>query len=236
MPTLIVGLLVAALLFFAARRWCVSPNRAAAAGAAADAVGAAAAAMPTRLRKRPNRAAAIAAENKTGRRLHIPCGRLFLRLWGGHRCMLRGIDWGKGGFSMVIHVVQPGDSLYRIAREHQVPLPLLIAQNEPARAVPADTRADGRRAAANTDAHRPAGETLTGIAAQYNTTVLALLQNNPQLGGSDRIRAGQLLVISYGPKARDICGQWLRLPVDRPAGAAQDAALPDVLIGFLLWF
>ena len=28
---------------------------------------------------------------------------------------------------MVIHVVQPGDSLYRIAREHQVPLPLLIA-------------------------------------------------------------------------------------------------------------
>ena len=32
----------------------------------------------------------------------------------------------KGGFSMVIHVVQPGDSLYRIAQLHSVPLPFLI--------------------------------------------------------------------------------------------------------------
>ena len=31
---------------------------------------------------------------------------------------------------MVIHVVQPGDSLYRIAQLHSVPLPFLIQQNE----------------------------------------------------------------------------------------------------------
>ena len=36
----------------------------------------------------------------------------------------------KGGFSMVIHIVQPGDSLYRIAQLHSVPLPFLIQQNE----------------------------------------------------------------------------------------------------------
>lgn len=101
---------------------------------------------------------------------------------------------------MVIHVVQPGDSLYRIAREHQVPLPLLIAQNElrePYRLTPGQTVVVPQPTQTHTVRQ---GETLTGIAAQYNTTVMALLQNNPQLGGSDRIRAGQLLVISYGPK------------------------------------
>lgn len=101
---------------------------------------------------------------------------------------------------MVIHVVQPGDSLYRIAREHQVPLPLLIAQNElrePYRLTPGQTVVVPQPTQTHTVRQ---GETLTGIAAQYNTTVLALLQNNPQLGGSDRIRAGQLLVISYGEK------------------------------------
>lgn len=101
---------------------------------------------------------------------------------------------------MVIHVVQPGDSLYRIARKHQVPLPLLIAQNElrePYRLTPGQTVVVPQPTQTHTVRQ---GETLTGIAAQYNTTVLALLQNNPQLGGSDRIRVGQLLVISYGPK------------------------------------
>ena len=48
----------------------------------------------------------------------------------------------KGGFSMVIHVVQPGDSLYRIAQLHSVPLPFLIQQNElhePYRLTPGQT-------------------------------------------------------------------------------------------------
>ena len=43
---------------------------------------------------------------------------------------------------MVIHVVQPGDSLYRIAQTHGVPLPFLIQQNElrePARLTPGQT-------------------------------------------------------------------------------------------------
>ena len=101
---------------------------------------------------------------------------------------------------MVIHVVQPGDSLYRIARDYQTPLPLLLAQNdlhEPYRLTPGQTVVVPQPA--QTHVVQP-GETLSGIARQYGTTVLALLQNNPQLGGLDRIRAGQLLVVSYGDK------------------------------------
>ena len=101
---------------------------------------------------------------------------------------------------MVIHVVQPGDSLYRITRAYQTPLPLLIQQNElhePYRLTPGQTVVVPQPMQTHTVRQ---GETLTKIAARYGTTVLALLQNNPQLGGSDRIRTGQELIISYGPK------------------------------------
>ena len=43
---------------------------------------------------------------------------------------------------MVIHVVRPGDSLYRIAQLHGIPLPFLIQQNElhePYRLTPGQT-------------------------------------------------------------------------------------------------
>lgn len=101
---------------------------------------------------------------------------------------------------MVIHVVQPGDSLYRIAQTYQTPLQLLIQQNElhePYRLTPGQTIVVPQPVQVHTVRQ---GETLSGIAAQHNTTVLALLQNNPQLGGGDRIWPGQTLVVSYGAK------------------------------------
>ena len=101
---------------------------------------------------------------------------------------------------MVIHVVQPGDSLYRIAQMYHAPLQLLIQQNElhePYRLTPGQTIVVPQPVQVHTVRQ---GETLSGIAAQHNTTVLALLQNNPQLGGGDRIWPGQTLVVSYGPK------------------------------------
>lgn len=101
---------------------------------------------------------------------------------------------------MVIHVVQPGDSLYRIAQTYQAPLQLLIQQNElhePYRLTPGQTIVVPQPVQVHTVRQ---GETLSGIAAQHNTTVLKLLQNNPQLGGGDRIWPGQTLVVSYGPK------------------------------------
>lgn len=101
---------------------------------------------------------------------------------------------------MVIHVVQPGDSLYRIAQTYHAPLQLLIQQNElhePYRLTPGQTIVVPQPVQVHTVRQ---GDTLSGIAAQHNTTVLKLLQNNPQLGGGDRIWPGQTLVISYGPK------------------------------------
>lgn len=101
---------------------------------------------------------------------------------------------------MVIHVVQPGDSLYRIAQTYHASLPLLIQQNEfrePYRLTPGQTVVVPQPVQVHTVR---AGETLAGIAAQNGTTVLALWQNNPQLGGGDRIWPGQTLVLSYGEK------------------------------------
>ncbi|HIX90750.1 MAG TPA: LysM peptidoglycan-binding domain-containing protein [Candidatus Agathobaculum pullicola] len=101
---------------------------------------------------------------------------------------------------MVIHVVQPGDSLYRIAQMYHAPLQLLIQQNElhePYRLTPGQTIVVPQPMQVHTVRQ---GETLSGIAAQHDTTVLALLQNNPQLGGGDRIWPGQTLVVSYGAK------------------------------------
>lgn len=106
----------------------------------------------------------------------------------------------KGGFSMVIHVVQPGDSLYRIAQLHSVPLLFLIQQNElhePYRLTPGQTIVVPQPE--KTYIVRR-GDTLGSIAAQNGTTVMQLWQNNPQLGGTDRIQPGQMLVLSYGNK------------------------------------
>lgn len=101
---------------------------------------------------------------------------------------------------MVIHVVQPGDSLYRIAQTYHAPLQLMIQQNElrePYRLTPGQTVVVPQPVQVHIVRQ---GETLSGIAAQHDTTVLALLQNNPQLGGGDRIWPGQTLVVSCGPK------------------------------------
>ena len=101
---------------------------------------------------------------------------------------------------MVIHVVQPGDSLYRIAQLHSVPLTFLIQQNElhePYRLTPGQTIVVPQPE--KTYIVRR-GDTLGSIAAQNGSTVMQLWQNNPQLGGTDRIQPGQMLVLSYGNK------------------------------------
>ena len=83
---------------------------------------------------------------------------------------------------------------------HGVPLPFLIQQNElhePYRLTPGQTIVVPQPE--KTYIVRR-GDTLGSIAAQNGTTVMQLWQNNPQLGGTDRIQPGQMLVLSYGNK------------------------------------
>jgi LysM repeat protein len=101
-------------------------------------------------------------------------------------------------------VVQPGQTLSQIAAEHGVSLDRLLALNDianPDRIYPGqrirlrgEQRRTQHRAAPVT--HRVAyGETLTGIAARYGTTIEALAQRNGLVDPS-RIYVGQLLHIS----------------------------------------
>lgn len=110
-------------------------------------------------------------------------------------------------------VVQPGQTLSQIAAEHGVSLERLLALNDisdPDRIYPGQRiRVQGaqvqtqHRSAPIT--HRVAyGETLTGIAASYGTTIEALARRN-QLVDASRIYAGQLLRIS-GDVARSTHG------------------------------
>ncbi|MDY3619393.1 LysM peptidoglycan-binding domain-containing protein [Agathobaculum sp.] len=98
---------------------------------------------------------------------------------------------------MVIHVVQPGESLYRIAQQYNVPVQYLIQQNElrePNRLTPGQTIVVPQPRETYTVKR---GDTLGNIAAQHGTSVMSIWQNNPQLGGADRIYPGQSLVLSF---------------------------------------
>ncbi len=98
---------------------------------------------------------------------------------------------------MVIHVVQPGDSLYRIAQEHGVPLQYLIQQNElrdPTRLTVGETIVVPQPSQTYIVKR---GDTLESIAARNGTSVLRLWQDNPQLDGMDHVYPGQQLVLSF---------------------------------------
>lgn len=98
---------------------------------------------------------------------------------------------------MVIHVINPGDSLYRIAQANNVSLPYLIQQNElrdPTRLTPGQTIVVPQPAEMYTVKRN---DSLQSIAEQNGTTVMRLWQDNPQLGGMDHIFPGQQLVLSF---------------------------------------
>ena len=119
---------------------------------------------------------------------------------------------------MVIHVVQPGDSLYRIAREHQVPLPLLIAQNElrePYRLTPGQTVVVPQPTQTHTVRQ---GETLTGIAAQYNTTAVSYTHLDVYKRQELESKLGGRKVALFGSYGWGD-GQWMRDWVERTDNA-----------------
>ena len=100
---------------------------------------------------------------------------------------------------MVIHVVRPGDSLYRIAQLHSIPLPFLIQQNElhePYRLRPGRPLSFRSRKNVHRPPRRHARQHCR--AEQHNRDAAVAEQS-----AAWRHRphsAGQMLVLSYGNK------------------------------------
>lgn len=98
---------------------------------------------------------------------------------------------------MDIYVVQPGDTVYSIAVEHEVSMSLLLANNQfpdPTRLVTGQTVVI--QYPQRTYTVQP-GDTLDSIARNEEMSVNALLRNNPVLRGESNIVPGQELVLSY---------------------------------------
>lgn len=100
---------------------------------------------------------------------------------------------------MVIHVVRPGDSLYRIAQEHGVSVQYLAQVNDlrdPTKLTPGQTIVVPQPSQVYTVQR---GDTLASVAEKTGVPVLTLWQNNPVLAGGDRIWPGQTLVLAFQP-------------------------------------
>ncbi len=98
---------------------------------------------------------------------------------------------------MEIHVVQPGDTLFQLARQYQVPMDRLIQDNQlpdPSQLVVGQTILIQRPEVTHTVR---AGDSLYSIAQTHHTTVTQLLRNNPALQGRDLVFPGQVIVVSY---------------------------------------
>ena len=96
---------------------------------------------------------------------------------------------------MMIHVVQPGDSIYSIARRYNISPQKIIIDNElqnPNVLVPGQTLVI--LIPETVHVVQP-GETLSQIAQRYNTTTAELLQLNPSIDFADEIMPGDQITI-----------------------------------------
>jgi LysM repeat protein len=138
-------------------------------------------------------------------------------------------------------VVRPGQTLSEIALEQGVTVPQLVALNgisNPdrifagqqlvvAREAPAPAAAAPAAAPAT---HRVAyGETLTGIAARYGTSIAAIAAANG-IGNPSLIRIGQVLALPNGPPAQPAAARAAATPV-AAAPATHRVAYGETLTG-----
>ncbi|WP_349947950.1 LysM peptidoglycan-binding domain-containing protein [Lacrimispora sp. BS-2] len=98
---------------------------------------------------------------------------------------------------MVIHVVQPGETIYSISEYYEIPVDRLILEN-------GITNPDNLAIGQTIVIVQPeivytiqAGDTLESIAEQHGTTPMELLRNNPYLSDREYLYAGETIVISY---------------------------------------
>lgn len=98
---------------------------------------------------------------------------------------------------MKIHVVKPGETIYSISKQYNVPASIIIQNNElemPDNLVVGQTIVIQFPKIVHTV--KP-GENLYSIARQHNISVINILQNNPSIENSDNIYPGQTIVIAY---------------------------------------
>ena len=103
---------------------------------------------------------------------------------------------------MDIHIVQPGDTMYRLAQQYGVPMERLIQDNQlpdPSHLVVGQTIVVQYPELTHTVR---AGDSLYSIAQMHNTTATQLLRNNPALQGRDLIYPGQHIVVKYASRPR----------------------------------
>uniref|UniRef100_UPI0006D268FB LysM peptidoglycan-binding domain-containing protein n=1 Tax=Clostridium sp. NkU-1 TaxID=1095009 RepID=UPI0006D268FB len=98
---------------------------------------------------------------------------------------------------MIIHVVQPGETIYSISEYYKIPVARLILEN-------GITNPDNLAIGQTIVIVQPEtvyivqpGDTLESIAEQHGTTQLDLLRNNPYLSDREFLYAGETIVISY---------------------------------------
>ncbi len=98
---------------------------------------------------------------------------------------------------MIIHVVEPGDTLASIANQYGVTQDRIITDNElpnPDNLVVGQSIVILYTEVTHTVA---AGDTLYGIAEQYGVTPTRILQNNPWISEEEGLIPGQLVVIRF---------------------------------------
>ncbi len=103
---------------------------------------------------------------------------------------------------MDIHVVQPGDTMYRLAQQYGVPMERLLQDNQlpdPSQLVVGQAIVVQYPELTHTVR---AGDSLYSIAQMHNTTAAQLLRNNPALQGRDLIYPGQTIVVKFASKPR----------------------------------
>jgi Predicted glycosyl hydrolase len=97
--------------------------------------------------------------------------------------------------SLVIHVVQPGDSVYSIAVRYGVPMQRVIDDNglqNPEQLVVGQTIVVP---VDNTQHRVTPGQSLYSIARDYRVTVSSLLRANPDIADPSRIQVGQIISV-----------------------------------------
>ena len=100
---------------------------------------------------------------------------------------------------MIIHVVQPGDTLQSISEAYGVSLAALIQANGLTNSYSLVIGQSIIIVYPEITYIVKEGDTLHNIASSYNVTVLQLLQNNPFLSDRTYIFPGDVLVIKYNP-------------------------------------